>query len=155
MSEDGESSPPEDKVQTWQGSGPSVPQHPSPPPPAPSDSSSVSTKAPAQKAPSMSSSELIVEEPLEPALLSSNNGSSSDTPHTSESTSSSITTNVTMADESVLLKGRQTRQQTEVIQFHSEVAPHEDDVRRLHFDMFSCSERKRRLKNYENYPNQN
>lgn len=117
MSEDGESSPPEDKVEIWQGSGPSVPQHPSPPPPAPSDNSSIPPKAPAQKVPVVSSSELIVEEPLEPTLLSSNNGSSSDTPHTSDSTSSSITTtvsptNVTMADESNKrnhgsLKGRQ------------------------------------------------
>lgn len=112
MSEDGESSPPEDKVEIWQGSGSSVPQHPSPPPPAPSDNSSITPKAPAQKVPVVSSSELIVEEPLEPTLLSSNNGSSSDTPHTSDSTSSSITTtvsptNVTMSDESDLLKGRQ------------------------------------------------
>ena len=123
MSEDGESSPPEDKVEIWQGSGSSVPQHPSPPPPAPSDSSNVSTKAPAQKIPVVSSSELIVEEPLEPALLSSNNGSSSDTPHTSDSTSSSITTtvsptNVTMSDGSVPVKGRE---QTTIVQLDSEL----------------------------------
>lgn len=123
MSEDGESSPPEDKVEIWQGSGSSVPQHPSPPPPAPSDNSSVTTKAPAQKIPVVSSSELIVEEPLEPALLSSNNGSSSDTPHTSDSTSSSITTtvsptNVTTSDGSVSVKGRE---QTTIVQLDSEL----------------------------------
>lgn len=118
MSEDGENSPPEDKVEIWQGSGSSVPQHPSPPPPAPSDSSSVPTKTPVQKIPAVSSSELIVEEPLEPTVLSSNNESSSDTPHTSDSTSSSITAtvspaNVTVSDESVSLKGKQYSATTE------------------------------------------
>ncbi|XP_035221479.1 probable ubiquitin carboxyl-terminal hydrolase FAF-X isoform X2 [Stegodyphus dumicola] len=106
MSEDGESPPPEDKVQTWQGNGPSIPQHPSPPPPAPSDSTGPIPKTPTQRLPVLSSSELIVEEPVEPSFMSSNNGSSSDTQHTSDSTSSSITTtvsptNVTLSEEGV------------------------------------------------------
>ncbi|GFR25313.1 probable ubiquitin carboxyl-terminal hydrolase FAF-X [Trichonephila clavata] len=109
MSEDGESPPPEEKVQSWQGNSQSIPQHPSPPPPAPSDGVD-----PSPKAPILPSSEPI-EEPLEPPFLSSNNESSSDTQHTSDSTSSSVTTTVSpttvvLGDETTSTAGEERRE---------------------------------------------
>ncbi|GFU01705.1 probable ubiquitin carboxyl-terminal hydrolase FAF-X [Nephila pilipes] len=111
MSEDGESPPPEEKVQSWQGNSQSIPQHPSPPPPAPSDSVD-----PSPKAPILPSSEPI-DEPLEPSFLSSNNESSSDTQHTSDSTSSSVTTTVSpttvvLGDETTSTAGEERQEQT-------------------------------------------
>ncbi|XP_071033260.1 ubiquitin carboxyl-terminal hydrolase 9X isoform X5 [Parasteatoda tepidariorum] len=108
MSEDGESPPPEDKVQVWQGNESSTPQHPSPPPPAPSENAPDAPK----HQPTLLSSFDMLEEPSGNVLVTSNNDNPSDEQHTPDSTSSSITTtvsptNVSIGGETVSSQGTQ------------------------------------------------